>query len=61
MDRGFSKDAVFLDIGANVGMNTIWVTTTGVLTYAFEPGSRNHVIQNKNTVFNMLQDRVSAY
>ena len=59
---GFDKDDVLLDVGANVGMYTIWAAmTAGVSVYAFEPEAQNYALLNKNIFSNNLQDRVIAY
>lgn len=59
---GFSRDDVLVDIGANVGMYTIWAAKTrGARVYAFEPESQNYALLNKNIHANQLVDRVTAY
>lgn len=58
----FARDAVLVDIGANVGMYSIWAgKTRGVRVFAFEPESQNYAILNKNIVLNGLSDQVVAY
>ncbi len=58
----FAPGAVFVDIGANVGMYTIWAAKTrGVQAYAFEPESQNFALLNKNIVRNALGENVRAY
>jgi FkbM family methyltransferase len=60
--RGFSPGEVLVDIGANVGMYTIWAAKTrGVRVFAFEPESQNYALLYKNIVLNNLSDRVIAY
>lgn len=60
--RGFQPGEVFVDIGANVGMYTIWAAKTrGVRTYAFEPESQNYALLYRNIVMNGLSDHVVAY
>lgn len=60
--RGFRPDDVFLDIGANVGMYTIWAAKTrGVRTFAFEPESQNYALLCRNIVLNDLSENVVAY
>ena len=59
---GFEPGAVFIDVGANVGMYTIWAAKTrGVNVYAFEPESQNYALLNRNIVRNGLGDKVVAY
>lgn len=58
----FPPGAVLVDIGANVGMYTIWAAKTrGMTVYAFEPESQNYALLNRNIVINGLADRVKAY
>lgn len=59
---GFSQGDVLVDIGANVGMYTIWAAKTrGARVYAFEPESQNYALLNKNIHVNQLADSVTAY
>lgn len=57
----FRRDGVFLDVGANVGIYTIYASVIrGVRTFAFEPESQNFALLNKNIVTNKLSGRVLA-
>ena len=59
---GFQSGEVFVDIGANVGMYTIWAAKTrGVRTFAFEPESQNYALLYRNIVMNGLCETVVAY
>jgi FkbM family methyltransferase len=59
---GFGSNDVLVDVGANVGMYTIWAAKTrGVRVFAFEPESQNFALLNRNILLNELGDRVSAY
>jgi FkbM family methyltransferase len=59
---GFQPGEVFVDIGANVGMYTIWAAKTrGVRTFSFEPESQNYALLCRNIVMNELSDSVVAY
>ena len=59
---GFKKHDILLDVGANVGMYTIWAAMTiGVTVFAFEPEAQNFALLNKNILTNGLQDHVTAY
>jgi len=59
---GFRPGDILVDIGANVGMYTIWAARTrGARVYAFEPESLNYAMLNRNIVANGLGDRVVAY
>jgi FkbM family methyltransferase len=59
---GFEPGDVFVDVGANVGMYTIWAAKTRrVRVFAFEPESQNYALLNQNIVRNGLGDLVIAY
>ena len=59
---GFAADEVLVDIGANVGMYTIWAAKTrGVKVFAFEPEAQNYALLNRNIVLNGLGEQVKAY
>jgi FkbM family methyltransferase len=59
---GFSAGDVLVDVGANVGMYSIWAAKTrGARVYAFEPEAQNFALLNRNIVLNELAGRVSAY
>jgi len=58
----FPRGAVLVDIGANVGMYTIWAARTrGTRVYAFEPESQNYALLNRNIVRNGIADLAVAY
>jgi FkbM family methyltransferase len=59
---GFKPDEVLVDVGANVGMYSIWAAATKrARVFAFEPESQNYALLNRNIVLNDLQDRIKAY
>ena len=59
---GFAPGEVLVDVGANVGMYTIWAAKTrGAQVFAFEPEAQNYALLNRNIVLNGLADRVKAY
>jgi FkbM family methyltransferase len=59
---GFAASDVLVDIGANVGMYTIWAAKTrGVKVYAFEPESQNYALLNRNIFLNQLGGQAHAY
>lgn len=58
----FKDGEVLWDIGANVGMYSIYAATGGRNpVVAFEPGSANYFLLNRNIEINHLQDSVTAY
>ena len=55
--QAFDSKDVFLGIGANTGMCTIFASAyRGVTTYAFEPESLNFSVLNHNLYLNQLHD-----
>lgn len=59
---GFKSEDVLVDVGANVGMYTVWAAKTqGVHVYAFEPESQNFALLNRNIFLNQLGSLVKAY
>lgn len=59
---GFQPGEVLVDIGANVGMYSIWAAKTrNARVYAFEPESQNYALLYKNIVLNQLSKQVIAY
>lgn len=58
----FAADDVLFDVGANVGMYTMWAALTrGARVYAFEPESQNYAVLCKNILYNRVQESVTAY
>lgn len=58
----FARDDILVDVGANVGMYTVWAACTrGAKVYAFEPEAENYAILNRNIRLNNIGDRVKAY
>ncbi len=59
---GFQAGEVLVDVGANVGMYSIWAAATRkVQVFAFEPEAQNFALLNRNILANKLQDCVKAY
>ena len=60
--RGFQPGDVLVDVGANVGMYSIWAAKTrGARVFAFEPESQNFALLNRNIAANQLGNQVTAY
>ena len=58
----FEPDDVLVDVGANVGMYSIWAAATRkVRVFAFEPESQNYALLNRNILLNQLQKHIKAY
>src|SRR5262249_41006448 len=59
---GFEAGDILVDVGANVGMYTVWAAKTrGVRVYAFEPEAQNYALLNRNIVLNGLESLAKAY
>ncbi len=59
---GFGPADVLVDVGANVGMYTIWAAKTrGTRVFGFEPESQNYALLNRNIRLNGLESSVSAF
>ncbi len=60
--RSFKKNNIFFDIGANVGMYSIFsAKVSNVKVYSFEPESNNFQILMENIISNNLIDKVKAF
>ncbi len=58
----FDANDILVDIGANVGMYSIWAAATrGIKVISFEPESQNYALLNQNIYINGLSDQISAY
>ena len=56
----FKKNQIFWDIGANIGLYSIFASYYNVLTYAFEPSVFNLEILVKNIIKNKLQNKIKV-
>ena len=60
--RNFKKDSIFFDIGANVGMYSIFAAIIkDINVYAFEPAANNFQILMENTVVNKLTEKITSF
>lgn len=58
----FSKDDIFWDVGANVGIYSMYAAVIKqVQVYAFEPEAANYRVLNENIRVNRVIDLVKAY
>ncbi|MBY0529778.1 MAG: FkbM family methyltransferase [Rhabdochlamydiaceae bacterium] len=58
----FDSNAVFLDIGANIGIYCLYAALARECqVLAFEPESLNYAMLNRNIFLNRLDQRVKAY
>ena len=57
----FKSDAIFYDIGANVGLYSLYAAAKGITTHAFEPEAQNYALLNFNIFSNNLNNRIDAH
>lgn len=56
----FKKGEVFWDIGANVGVYSLYAALHGARVTAFEPFAANYYLLNKNIELNDMGEQISA-
>jgi FkbM family methyltransferase len=56
----FSDMDVFWDIGANVGVYTLYAALKNMEVLSFEPSPSNYYLLNRNVEINKMDDRISA-
>ena len=61
IDEHVQPGDVFYDVGANVGLFSLYAAKRGARVYAFEPEALNYAELNRNIVLNGLGDRVTAF
>lgn len=54
----FKKGDVFYDVGANIGVYSLYACKKGAKVYAFEPESLNYAKLNKNIKLNNLSGKI---
>ncbi len=60
--RGFEDNSVFYDIGANIGVYSLYAAIVKKISvYAFEPESNNFQNLMENIILNRLTDKVMPY
>lgn len=60
--NGFLADEILFDIGANVGMYTVYAAAMrAARVMAFEPESQNYALLNRNIYSNQLGEKVRAF
>lgn len=57
----FDPRSIFWDIGANIGLYSIYAASRGSRVLAFEPSAANYFLLNRNIEANAMDDRVIAY
>lgn len=56
-----SANSIFWDIGANVGLYSIYAAKKELRVFAFEPSAFNYFLLNKNIEINALQQSIISY
>jgi len=60
--KNFSKEKIFYDIGANIGIYSIFASLISqVKTFSFEPESNNYQILMENIILNNLMEYIIPY
>lgn len=58
----FNENDIFWDIGANIGIYTMYATIMqGCTTYGFEPQHTNYYILNENIRLNKMWNKIKTY
>ncbi|MBF0244952.1 MAG: FkbM family methyltransferase [Planctomycetes bacterium] len=57
----FAQDDILWDIGANVGVYSLYAAKKGHRVLSFEPSPSNYYLISRNIELNGLDDRISAY
>jgi FkbM family methyltransferase len=58
---GIEKTDVLWDIGANVGVYSLYAALRGLTVYAFEPGPGNYYLLSRNVEVNGFGERISSF
>ena len=59
--RSMSEDEILFDVGANVGVYSVYAGKRGVRVFGFEPEASNYYVLNQNIMKNNLSSNVTAY
>ena len=57
----FKDKEIFWDIGANVGVYSLYAAKKGHTVLSFEPSPSNYYLLNRNIEINMLDNKMAAY
>ncbi|MDO8425871.1 MAG: FkbM family methyltransferase [bacterium] len=57
----FRDGDVFWDVGANIGLYSLYAGIRGARVRAFEPDALNYALLNRNIAANQLDHRIAAY
>lgn len=56
--ESFHEDEILFDVGANIGLYSIYAAKKGVKVIAFEPESQNYALMNKNLYLNKAAGQI---
>jgi len=59
--NGFNKTDILWDIGANVGVYSLYTALRGLSVLAFEPSPSNYYLLSRNIEINKMDENISAY
>jgi FkbM family methyltransferase len=59
--NNFEKDSTFWDIGANIGVYSLFAALKNHTVYSFEPSAPNYYVLNKNIEINKLDNQIQAF
>jgi len=59
--NGFNKTDILWDIGANVGVYSLYAALRGLSVLAFEPSPSNYYLLGRNIEINKMDENISAY
>jgi len=59
--NGFNKTDILWDIGANVGVYSLYAALRGLSVLAFEPSPSNYYLLSRNIEINKMDENISAY
>lgn len=59
--NGFQKGETLLDVGANIGVFSLYAGLRGHKVVAVEPESQNYSLLNQNIFLNKLDEKVEAF
>tara|TARA_B100001063_G_C16776446_1_gene565845 strand:- start:4642 stop:5484 length:843 start_codon:yes stop_codon:yes gene_type:complete len=57
----FPQNSLLIDVGANIGLYSLYAASKGHTVLAFEPQSHNYSLLNSNIILNNFQDKILAF
>lgn len=59
--NSFKQGEIFLDVGANIGIYSLYAGSKGITTIAVEPDALNNALLNLNINLNLLSKKILAF